>query len=103
MTREEAIIVLKGLYNNPLFGDVHKAAFNIAIHDIKAYQKWNLNELVLTQKDNEQKPILDKISAVIKSLKRFEIRGEVTPLVNVERVLEIIDKAESEVEDGECK
>ena len=46
----------------------------------------------------EQEPILDKIRAEIESLKRFEIRGEVTPLVNVDRVLEIIDKAESEAE-----
>ena len=63
MTREEAITVLKGLYDNPLFSDMYKAAFNIAIHDIKAYHKWNLNELVLTQKDNEQEPILDKYKA----------------------------------------
>ena len=48
----------------------------------------------------EQEPILNKIRAEIESLKRFEIRGEVTPLVNVDRVLEIIDKAESEVDNG---
>lgn len=65
MTREEAIVVLEGLMKNALFSEVHKVAFNIAIHDIKAYHKWNLNELVLTQKDNEQEPILDKIDEII--------------------------------------
>ena len=65
MTREEAVVVLEALMKNPLFSEVHKVAFNIAIHDIKAYHKWNLNELVLTQKDNEQEPILDKIRAEI--------------------------------------
>lgn len=45
-----------------------------------------------------QKPIIDKIRAEIKNLERFEIRGEVTPLVNVDRVLKIIDKVENEVQ-----
>ena len=44
----------------------------------------------------EQEPVLDKIRTEIKSLERFEIRGEATPLVNVDRVLKIIDKAENE-------
>ncbi len=43
--------------------------------------------------------ILDNMRAEIKSLKRFEIRGEVTPLVNVDRVLAIIDNAENEGEE----
>lgn len=64
MTREEAITVLKGLYDNPLFGDVYRAAFNIAIHDIKAYHDWNINNLILVNKDNyeplEQKPLESK-------------------------------------------
>ncbi len=34
MTRKEAIAVLKGLSDNPLFSDQHKATFDIAIHDI---------------------------------------------------------------------
>ena len=56
MTREEAIIVMKAFIDNPLFNEVHKAAFNIAIHDIEAYQKWNLNKLVLRPiEDNTEK------------------------------------------------
>ena len=109
MTREEAITVLKAFMKNPLFSDVHKAAFNIAIHDIKAYHKWNLNKLILTQKDNEQEPILDKIRAQIKSnLRGVEITLEVLvendPLrpkmegakCTLEDCLELIDRAESE-------
>ena len=36
--------------------------------------------------------ILKKLRLEIEGLEHYEIRGEVTPLVNVERVLEIIDK-----------
>ena len=60
MTREEAIVVLKGLMKNPLFSEVHKVAFNIAIHDIKQRHDWNINNLILINKDNyeplEQEP-----------------------------------------------
>lgn len=60
MVREEAITVLKAFMENPLFSEVHKAAFNIAIHDIKAYHDWNINNLILVNKDNyepiEQEP-----------------------------------------------
>ena len=92
MTREEAIVVLKGLMKNPLFSEVYKVAFNIAIHDIKAYHKWNLNELVLTQKDNEQEPILDKLRAEI-----IEMRSRQN--VGVLECLDIIDKYKAEQED----
>ena len=60
MTREEAVAVLKGLMNNPLFSEVHKVAFNIAIHDIKQRHDWDINNLILINKDNyeplEQEP-----------------------------------------------
>lgn len=52
MTREEAVTVLKAFMKNPLFSDEHKQAFNIAIHDIKAYHDWNINNLILVNKDN---------------------------------------------------
>lgn len=101
MTREEAVAVLKALMKNPLFSEVHKVAFNIAIHDIKAYHKWNLNELVLTQKDNEQEPILDKIRAEIDKI--YEREGNSVDCLNaLDELKSFIDKykAESEVEDG---
>lgn len=75
MTREEAITVLKAFMENPLFSEVHKAVFNIAIHDIKAYQDWNINNLILVNKDNyeplEQEPCEDCISrkAVLDKIK----------------------------------
>lgn len=60
MTREEAVTVLKAFMKNPLFSDEHKAAFNIAIHDIKAHHDWDINNLILINKDNyeslEQEP-----------------------------------------------
>lgn len=60
MTREEAVAVLKAFMENPLFSDAHKAAFNIAIHDIKQRHDWDTNNLILINKDNyeplEQEP-----------------------------------------------
>jgi hypothetical protein len=60
MTREEAITVLKTFMKNPLFSDEHKQAFNIAIHDIKAHHNWDINNLILINKENyelaEQEP-----------------------------------------------
>ena len=101
MTREEGIVVLEALMKNPLFSEVHKVAFNIAIHDIKAYHKWNLNELVLTQKDNEQEPILDKIRAEIIARDRNvkTVRSDSCCFFTAEEVLEIIDKYKAESED----
>lgn len=60
MTREEAVAVLKELMKNPLFSEVHKVAFNIAIHDIKQRHDWDINNLILINKDDyeplEQEP-----------------------------------------------
>ena len=52
MTREEAVAVLKAFMENPLFSEVHKAAFNIAIHDIKQRHDWDINNLILINKEN---------------------------------------------------
>ena len=118
MTREEAVAVLKGLMNNPLFSEVHKVAFNIAIHDIKQHHDWNINNLILINKDNyeslEQEPILDKIRDQLKSnLRGVEITLEVLvendPLrpkmegakTTLEDCLELIDKAEIELQESE--
>ena len=49
MTREEAITVFKAFMDNPLFSDVHKAAFNIAIHDIKQRHDWDINNLIFNK------------------------------------------------------
>ena len=54
MTREEAIVVINGFMDNPLFSDKHKQAFHIAIHDIECMEKWNMNELILVRKDQEE-------------------------------------------------
>ena len=57
MTREEAITVFKAFMDNPLFSDVHKAAFSIAIHDIKQRHDWDINKLMLVPKTEwEQEP-----------------------------------------------
>jgi hypothetical protein len=101
MIREEAIAILKAFMENPLFNDVHKAAFNIAIHDIKAYHKWNLNELVLTQKDNEQEPILDKIRAEIEQTRKMYLdMNDIDWLNGCDYVLSVIDKYKAEKEDN---
>lgn len=53
MTRDEAIVVIKTFMDNPLFSEVHKAAFNIAIHDMERMMKWNMNELILVRKGED--------------------------------------------------
>lgn len=73
MTRTEAILILSTFMDNPIFSDEHKAAFNIAIHDIKAFHKWNLNELVLRSKDEPEQAIAElylkkKILEIIKTI-----------------------------------
>lgn len=105
MTREEAIAILKTFMENPLFSDAHKQAFNIAIHDIKQRHDWDINNLILINKENyepaEQEPILDKI--------RSEIEQEYTKFRNksdmwneracgLGTALEIIDKYKGEGE-----
>jgi len=83
MTREEAVTVLKAFMENPLFSDAHKQAFNIAIHDIKAYQDWNINNLILVNKDNyepiEQEPTTKNNLRVDKARSDSELiaRGDV--------------------------
>ena len=69
MTREEAIVVLKAFMDNPLFSDVHRATFSIAIHDIKQRHEWDINNLILVNKDNyeplEQEPTTKNDLALI--------------------------------------
>lgn len=54
MTREEAIVVIMGFMGNPLFSEVHKIAFSIAIRDMERMEEWNMNELILVRKDQEE-------------------------------------------------
>ena len=96
MTREEAITVLKAFMDNPLFSDIHKAAFNIAIHDIEAYQKWNLNELVLRPKEVSDNSVLEDIKAQIEEVleidKGLNIESAKAQAIALGWCIEIIDK-----------
>ena len=92
MTREEASSILKNI-----LADLQRGAKDTDnISCCSEYGFITYGKAKDCIKALEQEPVLDKIRAEIKSLERFEIRGEVTPLVNVDKVLEIIDKAESE-------
>ena len=73
MTREEAITVLKAFMENPLFSDEHKQAFNIAIHDIKKRHDWDINNLILINKD-DYKPLEQEPTAKNKAI------ASVTPI-----------------------
>lgn len=53
MIRDEAIVVIKTFMDNPLFSAEHKAAFNIAIHDMERMEKWNMNKLILVRKGED--------------------------------------------------
>ena len=127
MTREEAITVFKAFMDNPLFSDVHKAAFNIAIHDIKQRHDWDINNLVLINKDNyeplEQEPCEDCISrqAVINGIDNYiekvqstgakddfisfeELVVKVLPPVTPKPKTDMLDKIRAEIETkfGQC-
>ena len=52
---------------------------DMAIESDKAYERGKQN-------------ILKKLRIEIEGLEHYKIRGEVTPLVNVDKVLEIVDK-----------
>jgi len=40
MTREEAVIILNGFKNNPLFSDTHAQAFDMAISALENKGEW---------------------------------------------------------------
>lgn len=42
MTREEAVIILDGFKNNPLFSDTHVQALDMAIASLKTDEQYNL-------------------------------------------------------------
>ena len=100
MTREEAVAVLKAFMENPLFSDVHKAAFNIAIHDIKAHHDWDINNLILINKDNYEpleREVLDKIRAEVEIWRKEGTNWSDIRLMNIE---DILDKYKAESEEG---
>ena len=132
MTREEAIVVFKAFMDNPLFSDVHKAAFSIAIHDIKQRHDWDINKLILVPKTElEQEPIepmveidlysvikqkyierevLDKIRAEIEKAVWEDVvvsldgTDEVRiPRLDPDDVFEIIDKYKAEIDPQESE
>ena len=98
MTREEAITVLKAFMENPLFNDEHKAAFNIAIHDIKQRHDWDINNLILLNRENLDYAIEQIKSDVLDGL-RAEINNALSDgMIHKKTVLGIIDKYKAESE-----
>ena len=53
MTREEAVIILDGFKNNPLFNDTHLQAFNMAISALSDYKKMQEISLDLAFENDE--------------------------------------------------
>lgn len=98
MTREEAVKEIEKAFE-PAFANYIITALTegATVSDKESFKPMIEIDLysVIKQKYIERE-VLDKIRSEIKNLERFEIRGEVTPLVNVDRVLKIIDKIESE-------
>ena len=93
MTREEAVVVLEAFIENPLFSNTHKAAFNIAIHDIKQRHDWDINNLILIKNGTPLDDVLDKISAEIEEIETYD-----GLYIDRAYVLEIIDKYKGEQE-----
>ena len=97
MTREEAITVIKGLSDNPLFSDEHKQAFNIAIHDIKQRHDWDINNLILINKNDyeplEQESIIDKVNQARKEIENLNLNDYGDNLYQFQaKCTEILDK-----------
>lgn len=97
MTREEAITILKAFMENPLFSDEHKQAFNIAIHDIKQRHEWDINNLILINKDNyeslEQESILDKVKQAREEIENLNLNDYGDNLYQFQaKCTEILDK-----------
>lgn len=104
MTREEAITVFKAFMDNLLFSDVHKAAFSIAIHDIKQRHDWDINKLMLVPKTEwEQETILDKIRAEIGNINLNEVAAKYEDRFYgfQQEVIKILDKYKAESEGEE--
>lgn len=116
MTREEAVAVLKAFMENPLFSDEHKAAFNIAIHDIKQRHDWDINKLMLVPKTEWEQDhailkaysdganeVLDKIRAeVLEEILSHSGTGEEVIQAyadGLKKGLEFIDKLKAESEE----
>jgi hypothetical protein len=91
MTREEAITVLKAFMENPLFSDEHKQAFNIAIHDIKQRHDWDINNLILVNKDNYE-PLKQEPSKPMVEIDLYSVIKQ----KYIER--EVLDKVRAELE-----
>jgi hypothetical protein len=92
MTREEAVVVLEAFIENPLFSNTHKAAFNIAIHDIKQRHDWDINNLILIKNGTPLDDVLDKIRVELEHVKDNPLFGMVSNDTMFEVILEIIDK-----------
>ncbi len=116
MTREEAITVFKAFMDNPLFSDVHKAAFNIAIKaleqkpccnciEFKRYAKemgfeieqkpkseWEQDHEILKAYSDGANEVIDKIRAEINTMS-----GDIETIADV---LAIIDKYKTESENS---
>ena len=114
MTREEAVAVLEAFIDNPLFSNTHKAVFNIAIHDIKQRHDWDINNLILINKENYEpadREILDKIRTEINQYGsiwvQYTIKGhtdkDIEDIVEdvlkqaKQQMLDLIDKYRNEV------
>ena len=61
MTREEAVIILDGFKNNPLFNDTHLQAFNMAISALSE----NKGDLISRQAVDEGRKRTDKVKLII--------------------------------------
>lgn len=96
MTREEAITVFKAFMDNPLFSDIHKAAFSIAIHDIKQRHDWDINNLILINKDNYEPTTKDGFinNHVIESFKNKINDYEKDYKFSKEEIINILERYE---------
>ena len=112
LTNEQAINVLDVLWNNPLFSETHKQAFEIGIKAIKALEQepkseWQQDHEILKAYSDGANEMIDKIRAEVESINPWALEyapsedKDIRPQIvtNVKgHVLEIIDKYKAEGE-----
>lgn len=72
MTKEEAVIILDGFKNNPLFSDTHAQAFDMAISALSAEGEYIKKEDILNELGDTNMDILtDEVKEIVNGLPSY--------------------------------
>lgn len=90
MTREEAVIILDGFKNNPLFNSTHARAFDMAISALSAEGEYIKKEDILNELGDVNMDILtDEVKETVNDLPSYSFPDSA----------EILDKISAEIKE----